>query len=199
MIRQCLSSSHCRYIFLLRRQFSTKTRIKSYSWRKPEPGFIKLNFDGTSKDEAQNASIGGVYRNHEGVFMLGYAEHIGRGTSSVAELVAAKRGLELALENEWLDLCIEGDAKAVVDLLSNKIVLKSEEDVRHARDIKMMVSMLRRFNASHVYRRGNRVADKFAEMGYEMSKPSIWPLIPPIEVLQLLYQDAKNTIPRKKK
>nr|CAD1823242.1 unnamed protein product [Ananas comosus var. bracteatus] len=104
---------------------------------------------------------------------IGCIKRIGKATSSVAELVAAKRGIELALMNSWLDLRIEGDAKAVVDLITNEMKLRSKEDLRHVRDISAMISRLNDFNASHIYREGNKVADKLAKLGYKMPKPRI--------------------------
>lgn len=192
MMRACHLFSRA---WALQRKYHSNINCSNdpYTWTKPKEGFIKLNFDGSSNCRTQNASIGGVYRNQEDDFLLGYAEHIGKATSSVAELVAAKRGLELALENKWLDLWIEGDAKDVINVLLNRVVLKSKEDAKHAIDINEMVAMFRRFNASHVYRKANKVADKFAKMGYKMNKPRIWKHGPPNEVLRLLYGDSKGT------
>jgi len=80
------------------------------AWRKPEAGRLKLNFDGSSKSASRRGSIGGVYRDHEGGFVLGYAERIGAATSSVAELAALRRGLELAVANGWRRVWVEVDA-----------------------------------------------------------------------------------------
>ncbi|RRT46529.1 hypothetical protein B296_00051777 [Ensete ventricosum] len=134
-----------------------------------------------------NASIGGVCRDHEGLFMLGYAECIGRATSSVAELAACKRGLELALQNGWHSLWVEGDAKMVVDVFTNEVRLKSKEDLKIAREIRVLIPQLNDFTVSHIYRQGNRVAHNFAKLGYRYQKPQIWRGIPPNEVERLLH------------
>ncbi|KAJ6767228.1 hypothetical protein OIU79_023065 [Salix purpurea] len=81
------------------------------SWKRPRIGWTKLNFDGSCKGKAGEASIGGLFRNHEAEFLLGYAESIGRTTSTVAELAALRRGLELVLENGWSNVWLEGDSK----------------------------------------------------------------------------------------
>ncbi|KAJ1703979.1 hypothetical protein LUZ63_003758 [Rhynchospora breviuscula] len=158
-------------------------------WKKPEKGCIKLNFDGSSK--SRKASIGGVYRNHEGVFLLGYSERIEKATSSVAELVAAKRGLELALENGWFNIWIEGDAKFVVDVMGKPAQMRSKEHVKHINEIKMLLSLLNHFDASHIFRRGNKVANKLANLGYGMKMPKVWDEPPP-EIIRLLRDDAKG-------
>ncbi|CAI9087649.1 OLC1v1021778C1 [Oldenlandia corymbosa var. corymbosa] len=74
------------------------------TWAKPEKGWTKLNFDGSCKCKTGRGSIGGVLRDHEAEFLLGYAESIiGRTNSTIAELVALKRGLELVVEHGWRD------------------------------------------------------------------------------------------------
>ncbi|KAL9452636.1 hypothetical protein AB3S75_008429 [Citrus x aurantiifolia] len=87
------------------------------SWEKPDIGWTKLNFDGSCKGRTGKSSIGGIFRDHKADFLLGYAESIGRTTSTIAELSALRRGLELVLENGWSDVWLEGDAKSLVDII----------------------------------------------------------------------------------
>lgn len=57
------------------------TRIQ---WVKPEAGVIKLNVDGAVRNNGNEnegpASIGGVFRDHSGQWLLGFAEMIARDT-----------------------------------------------------------------------------------------------------------------------
>ncbi|CAM0909496.1 unnamed protein product [Alopecurus aequalis] len=163
-------------------------------WRKPEAGRLKLNFDGSSKNVSRRASIGGVYRDHEGGFVLGYAERIGKATSSVAELAALRRGLELALENGWLDIAIEGDAKTVVDVVRNRVSIRAEEDLRQCEEIAALLPLLGgdHMAVSHVRRAGNRVAHGFAKLGHGTARPQVWRGVPPDEVLRYLQRDAEG-------
>uniref|UniRef100_A0ACD6ABW4 Uncharacterized protein n=1 Tax=Avena sativa TaxID=4498 RepID=A0ACD6ABW4_AVESA len=163
-------------------------------WRKPEAGRLKLNFDGSSKTASRRASIGGVYRDHEGGFVLGYAERIGRATSSVAELAALRRGLELALENGWLNISIEGDAKTVVDVVRKRASVRAEEDLRQCEEIAALLPMLDDggMAVSHVRRAGNRVAHGFAKLGHGVTRPRVWRGVPPDEVLRCLQRDAEG-------
>jgi hypothetical protein len=162
------------------------------TWRKPEVGRLKLNFDGSSKHASRRASIGGVYRDHEGGFVLGYAERIGKATSSVAELAALRRGLELALENGWLNISIEGDAKTVVDVVRNRVSIRAEEDLRQCEEIAALLPLLDDggMAVSHVRRAGNRVAHGFAKLGHGVPRPRVWRGVPPDEVLRYLQRDA---------
>ncbi|KAJ4757743.1 hypothetical protein LUZ62_068118 [Rhynchospora pubera] len=194
MIRNGLTSS-IRIYCISRQSVYLSTRYSHHNaeppkWKKPERGCVKLNFDGSSR--TKKASIGGVYRNHEGAFLLGYSERIEKATSCVAELIAVKRGLELALENGWLNVWIEGDAKFVVDLLLKPTRVKSKEHVKHASEIRMLASLLDHFDASHISRKGNKVADKLAKLGYDINKPTIWSDVPTADVARLLCDDAAD-------
>ncbi|XP_039134187.1 uncharacterized protein LOC120271574 [Dioscorea cayenensis subsp. rotundata] len=112
-------------------------------------------------------------------------------TSSVAEFVSAKEGLKIALNNNWVHLVIEGDAKNVIDHLKMKAVIKAKEDSKQAKEIDLIASKFTNLHKSHVFRRCNRVADKFAKLGYSLKDRKIWHY-PPQEVRHLLEQDKKH-------
>ena len=168
------------------------------AWRKPEAGRLKLNFDGSSKSASRRASIGGVYRDHEGGFVLGYAEPIGAATSSVAELAALRRGLELAVANGWRRVWVEGDAQAAVDAVRRgrprRARGRAEEDRRLRGEIADLLPLLDLddMTVSHVRRAGNRVAHGFAQLGHGEARPRVWRGAPPDEVLRLLQRDAEG-------
>lgn len=164
------------------------------SWIKPEVGWTKLNFDGSCKSRGKG-SIGGVFRNHKAEFLLGYAESIGRTTSTIAELVALRRGLELALENGWTDVWLEGDAKTLVDIIVQRRQVKCAELQRHFSDVNLIIPELNNYIVTHIYREGNRAADKLAEIGHQLQKPQIWWNNPPNkEVLRIVHEDAEGKI-----
>ncbi|XP_037467265.1 uncharacterized protein LOC119339240 [Triticum dicoccoides] len=163
--------------------------------KKPKAVRLKLNFDGSSKyGESRYASVGafgGVFRDLEGRFVLGYAGRIGNATSSVAELVALKRGLELALQNEWRDICIEGDCKAAVEAITSRVRVRASKDKEQFRAITAMLPRLRKVTVTHVGRKRNTVADSFAELGHEAGPQRVWRGVPPPEVLLHLRRDAE--------
>ncbi|KAK9085047.1 hypothetical protein Sjap_025458 [Stephania japonica] len=123
--------------------------------------------------------------------MLGYAESIGQKTSTIAELTALHRGLELALENGWRNVWLEGDAMTLIDIIVHRRPVRSEEVQRIIGDINVIISELGSCNLTHIYREGNRAADKFAKMGHKLLEPRIW-RNPPKEVLPLVIEDAKG-------
>ncbi|GAB2231470.1 hypothetical protein Droror1_Dr00010478 [Drosera rotundifolia] len=164
------------------------------AWEKPREGWTKLNYDGSCKGKTGKSSIGGVFRDHNAEFLLGYAESIGRSSSTMAELVALRRGLELTLEHGWTSVWLEGDAKLLVDILVKKRSVRSSEAQNHVDHIKNFMLELDDCMVTHIYREGNRVADKFAQIGHHLDKPKIWRHAPPNEILGVFHDDAKGKI-----
>lgn len=164
------------------------------SWEKPEIGWTKLNFDGSSKGRGGKASIGGVIRNHKAEFLMGYAESIGRANSTIAELTALRRGLELVLENGWSHVWLEGDDKTLVEIIVKRRQVKCAEVQNHVSHINSIIPELNSCIVSHIYREGNRTADKLAKMGHYLEKPKVWWFNPPDEVLPLVLEDAEGKI-----
>ncbi|XLR46367.1 hypothetical protein HN51_030454 [Arachis hypogaea] len=163
------------------------------AWKKPGIGWTKLNFDGSCKVGSGKASIGGVVRNHNAEFMLGYAESIGIANSTIAELTALKRGLELVLENGWNnDIWLEGDEKTLVDIIVRRRQVKCMEFQKHISHINSLLPGFNNCIVSHVYREGNRAADKFAKMGHQLDHPKIWTHSPPDEILPIFHDDAQG-------
>jgi len=164
------------------------------SWKKPQIGWTKLNFDGSCKGTAGKASIGGVFRNHEAEFLLGYAESIGGTTSTIAELAALRRGLELVLENGWSNVWLEGDSKSLVDIIVKRKQVRCKEAQRQVSHINLIMPELQNCIVTHVFREGNRAADKLARIGHQLQKPKIWRDIPPDDILRIVHEDAKGKI-----
>lgn len=114
-----------------------------------------MNFDGGSGRQSKVARIGGAFRDHESRFILAYTGRIGKATCSVAEFIATKRGLEIALTNNWLDILIECDAKSVIDHIRCNIVIKAKVDAKHAREIDELATKLNSLNSVHNHRDAN--------------------------------------------
>ena len=93
--------------------------IKGVRWEKPQEGWVKLNTDEASKGNPGLAGCGGVVRNEDGRWIMGFARRIGVTTSFVAELWGLREGLFLCSNLNVQFLVIELDAKAVVDVFLN--------------------------------------------------------------------------------
>lgn len=164
------------------------------AWEKPKIGWTKLNYDGSCKCKTGKCSIGGIFRNHNAEFMLGYAESIGQSNSTIAELTALVRGLEIVLENGWSDIWLEGDSKSLIEIISQRREAKCKQVQMHVARINLIIPEIKNCILTHTYRQGNRAADKFAQMGHRLKKPQIWRHVPPKGVLRIVDEDAQGKI-----
>ncbi|CAA0835964.1 Unknown protein [Striga hermonthica] len=163
------------------------------TWARPEHGWTKLNYDGSCKCKTGKSSIGGIFRDHNAGFLLGYAESIGQSNSTLAELAALVRGLEIVLENGWSDVWLEGDSKGIVDIITRKKgVIRCAQVRAHVARVNLMVPEIKNCVFTHTFREGNRAADKFAQMGHKLKRPQVWRHVPPNEVLRIVNEDAEG-------
>ncbi|KAF5205078.1 hypothetical protein FRX31_005334 [Thalictrum thalictroides] len=119
-------------------------------------------------------------------------EPIGTTSSTIAELMALHRGLELVLENGWDNVWIEGDPKTLLEIILNSKRVRSEEVHRLVRNINLIIPELNNCHLSHIYREGNRVADMLARMGHDSKYPRVWQNDPPEQLLPILHEDAEG-------
>ncbi|KAK4733224.1 hypothetical protein R3W88_007485 [Solanum pinnatisectum] len=177
---------------LLRNWHKESSNLIPVSWQKPKIGWTKLNFDGSCKCKTGKSSIGGIFRNHEAEFLLGYAESIGKSNSTIAELAALTRGLELILENGWEEVWLEGDSKSLVEVIVQKRVVRCVEVQKQINCINLLIPKIKSCIVTHVFREGNRAADKFAQLGHHLKKPQIWRNDPPKHLLRIVNEDAEG-------
>ena len=90
-------------------------------WVKPTPGLIKLNVDGAAKGNPGLAGEGGVIRDHNGEFIIGFSNYYGHTSNITAEFNAIRDGLSLCCDFliEVSSVIIESDSKTLVDMLKN--------------------------------------------------------------------------------
>ncbi|KAG6437031.1 hypothetical protein SASPL_101938 [Salvia splendens] len=143
-----------------RRNVTGQTR--AIRWVPPQPGWIKLNTDGSFLGAALMAGGGGVVRNEQGRILGGFAEPFRAGSAKEAELMALIRGLEIAItlgNNIWVEI----DTQEVVNMLE-----KGSQGAAQNRHL--MIDIRNKFRGrnvkiSHIWREGNKVADSLAKQG----------------------------------
>lgn len=77
---------------------------ESNQYHQPPQGFIKLNFDGATKHNPREASIGGVFRDAGGKTLRIFVMDCVEASNKEAELHALKLGLEIALRANFRQL-----------------------------------------------------------------------------------------------
>ena len=93
--------------------------MKSVRWEKPSIEWMKLNIDGSSIVNLGMAREGGVIKDEEGNWVVGFAKRIGSASSFLAKLWALWDGLLLCLKSHIKAMIIKMDAKAIVDAFSH--------------------------------------------------------------------------------
>jgi ribonuclease HI len=123
------------------------------------------------------SSCGGIFRNNDADFLLGFAEPLGFASSYLAELQGALRAIEVAHQMNWKNLWIETDSVLVVLAFKNPN-LHVAWSLRNRWNNALV--LLRQMNliVSHIFREGNQVADCLANYGLSLSSIKFWQVMP---------------------
>ena len=169
-----------KFVFCTCNQLTTKRMIlKSVRWEKPRVGWLTLNADGSATESPEMAGGGGLIRDGNGDWIIGFARKIGTTTSFLVELWALWDGLILCLQIQAQAVIIELDAKFVVDAFnlqnySNSKVSSVMDDCKH------LASQLPQMRVRHVYREANRCADCLAKLGTSLKSDFVVFSSPPV-------------------
>ena len=163
--------------------------LKSIRWEKPNEGWLTLNTDGSATGSDGLAGGGGLIRDGNGTWLIGFARRIGTATSFLAELWALRDNLRLCLQIQAQAVCIEVDVKAVVDALlsqscTSTVIYSIMEDCRH------LVTQIPQLRVRHVYREVNRCADFLAKLGIGLQNDFAVFSSPPVDLLSILEDDV---------
>ncbi|KAJ1381634.1 Ribonuclease H-like superfamily [Sesbania bispinosa] len=85
-------------------------------WSPPPLGSYKLNADGRCSVNG-DMGTGGLLRNSQGDWCMGFSSNEGHGNAHLAELLAFRNGIELAWSFNLNHLICESDALEVVNLI----------------------------------------------------------------------------------
>ena len=112
------------------------------------------------------AGCGGILRDDNGDWLLGFSRKIGITTSFVAKLWVVREGLSLCLHRNLPAVVLELDVKSIFDVLtnpnqSNNIISAILDDYRQ------MMVQVPQLRVRHCYREAKRCADKLARMGVQ--------------------------------
>ena len=157
-------------------------------WTKPPMGWLKLNTDGSNVGNLGIASGGGLIRNENGDWVMGFARSLGITSGVMAKLWALKDGLTLASQLRIANICIELDAELIVLLLNNYSInnLMLEPLLGDCR------TLLKKFHntiVQHIFKEANQCADVLAKFGAILSLDFVNFVNPPPMVEDLLAFD----------
>ncbi|KAK1309350.1 hypothetical protein QJS10_CPA09g02087 [Acorus calamus] len=165
-------------------------------WLKPDPPWIKLNIDGASLGNPGPSGAGGVFRDHQATFLLGFSCNTGHNTNTFAEFYGLFRGISIWFETHptfngyiW----IESDSTLVVNTIIGKISASPliNPYVLH---IHKWLNLLTGWKITHIFREGNRSADKLASLALSVPNETVFDS-PPVTLAHYLNDDA-NEVPQ---
>jgi ribonuclease HI len=96
-----------------------------------------MNFDGASKGNPGATGFGVVFRNQQGNILLISVGSMGHTTNNVAKLWGLTRGLQIALEQGFHKLIVEGDSQVVLNLFE-----ENSEWSRSRQNIALLATIL---------------------------------------------------------
>ncbi|XP_047266236.1 flavonoid 3'-monooxygenase-like [Capsicum annuum] len=150
-----------------------------------------MNTDASVKTQPGIGGLGGMIRNLEGNWIIGFSRAINHSSLLQDELMAILEGLKLALQRSLTPLVIETDS-----LLSLKSI--THQHTPHANIISECRSLMLQLGAPelrHIYREQNRVADALEKEGAKSAsfdEPQIL-IVPPMYANQELNADRLGT------
>jgi ribonuclease HI len=159
-------------------------------WLCPEPDWIKANTDGAFRSADGNGGSGVVLRNHHGDFVSGethFFSHV--ADAEMAELLACRRGVLLARENQVHKLVLETDSTGVAAKLCRAERDRSLNGVL-VEEIKALLKGFGDHRVQAVRRSANEVAHLLAKLGCENKLCNVWNGVAPIEIMDQLVLDV---------
>ncbi len=87
-------------------------------WRKPQPGWMKLNVDGSFDPNYENGGTGTILRDERGTVIFSSCRFFGRCSDArEMELLAYKEGIALAIQWTLKPIVVESDCLEAVRML----------------------------------------------------------------------------------
>ncbi|KAF7844979.1 putative ribonuclease H protein At1g65750 family [Senna tora] len=130
-------------------------------WEKPSNGWVKFNVDAAHRESLNLTACGGIARDSDGRFLIGFMRNLGDGSVLNAELWSIFCALEVAWHSGFKKVLVESDSLIAVRLINDSISLVHPCSPILAR-IHYWISCDWEVQVVHIHREGNRVADSLA-------------------------------------
>lgn len=181
--------SLCSVIHQAYRSTKSSKQNRLVVWKHPTEEFVKLNVDGSSLGNPGHLGFGGIIRNFDGAWMMGFSGYCGFTTNISAELFAIAHGLACAWDGGHRKVICESDSLMALTMV--------EQGVNGCHPHATMVNHIRglrnrewELQFSHVLREGNGCADWLAKQGSSTRTPFSTYLVCPPELSSTLLADT---------
>lgn len=162
------------------------------SWPAPSLNQVALNVDGSSYGNPGRAGFGGLMRDHNGKWLIGFSGHVDFADSLEVELLAILHGLRIAWDIGATDVSCRSDCTKALSLIQNPI----SHTHRYAAIIWHIKELISRDWSTafyHTYRESNQCADFMAKYGANSTGDLAIFYEAPDVLSPLLLSDAKRT------
>jgi ribonuclease HI len=193
LVDQCLNKA-LEYFFVVGYDGNFKARESiPVKWVPLALGWVKLNTDGSSLRNPNQAGGGGVIRDHADHWIHGFTRRVGVATNLAAELWALRDGLSLIVDMGFLYVSIEIDAFMVVSFLALSSIpypsLRTLVD-----DCRFLLQRIPHKELKHVFREANKCADRLAKLGGSQDDDFVVLNTPPTCICDVLSFDNSRCI-----
>ncbi|KAK8548005.1 hypothetical protein V6N12_060932 [Hibiscus sabdariffa] len=161
-------------------------------WSRPPRGWIKANVDASVHSGDGHAAIGGVLRDENGCWILGFRRSIGCCSVYVAELWAVQDMLARAWSLDIRRLVLETNCMEVVQLLN----CSSTSTVGNTL-VRLIMDWTRenwQLVIRYVPRVHNQLTDRFASLGRTAPRDGILFSNPPVDLVSLVDHDVARSL-----
>ncbi|OIT05835.1 putative ribonuclease h protein [Nicotiana attenuata] len=165
-------------------------------WKPPDQGTFKLNIDGSSLGNPGRVGIGGIIRDCECNWIVGFNMSIPHATNIYMEGLALIQGLKIAIQQNIRRLVVETDCSALVDMLT----YENGPYQNLITDCRWMLTRAGEPQVTHIFREANGVADAMAKTGSNSNffgNPMLYFSPPPFVVSAFKLDKLGTLCPRK--
>lgn len=150
-----------------------------------------MNIDEAHPTNLGQEGMGGLFRNQEGQWLLGYLQPLPNTTPLEAKLRALLRGLQFVVNHQLAPLEINTDASEV-------IIMMQQGDLRYGTllsECRLLMEQLQEVELMHIYKEENKVVDIMAKEGAQQESlhTTIVFMEPPIFVKRQVEADRVRT------
>jgi ribonuclease HI len=163
-------------------------------WQRPELGWVKVNTDASFDPNSFTGSAGVVIHDHAGMVVSGAARWFdGVPDVLAAKALAAKEGLELALEMGYERVLLEVDCNNLKTLLEDRSCMRSSSRGL-CFDIIELGRSFNEFRVEWVCREANSVAHCYACMVTATERSFFWRDCVPVWLTELAATNCTTPI-----
>ncbi|KAA3460126.1 reverse transcriptase [Gossypium australe] len=150
--------------------------------------WVFLYSDGAVERDSENGAAGGVVRDRDGNWVVGYTHYLGKCSPLEAELWSILDGVFILINRGYKKIKIRSDNLEVVRILSTKDMADSGSTL--IRRIKRLLLSGNQWEIKHIPRENNLTADQMAKIGLHW-KNSLRTFEAPPNMVATIFQHDK--------